>query len=45
MLLSTSEKVDAIVIGGGIYGCAIAYYYTKNNPGKKIVVLERNAIE
>ena len=44
MLLSTSEKVDAIVIGGGIYGCAIAYYYTKNNPGKKIVVLERNEI-
>lgn len=44
MLLSTSEKVDAIVIGGGIFGCAIAYYYTKNNPGKKIVVLERNEI-
>ena len=44
MLLSTSEKVDAIVIGGGIFGCAIAYYYTKNNPCKKIVVLERNEI-
>jgi 4-methylaminobutanoate oxidase (formaldehyde-forming) len=44
MLLSTSEKVDAIVIGGGIFGCAIAYYYTKNNPGKKIIVLERNEI-
>ena len=44
MLFSTSEKVDAIVIGGGIFGCAIAYYYTKNNPGKKIVVLERNEI-
>lgn len=44
MQLSTSEKVDAIVIGGGIFGCAIAYYYTKNNPGKKIVVLERNEI-
>ena len=44
MLLSTSEKVDAIVIGGGIFGCAIAYYYTKNNPGKKIVILERNEI-
>jgi len=37
-----SEKADVVVIGGGIFGCAIAYYYTKNNPGKKIIVLERN---
>lgn len=44
MLPETSEKVDAIIIGGGVFGCAIAYYYTKNNPGKKIVVLERNDI-
>lgn len=44
MLLSTSEKVDAIVVGGGIFGCAVAYYYTRDNPGKKIVVLERNEI-
>lgn len=44
MRIDSSEKVDAIVIGGGIFGCAIAYYYTKNNPGKKIVVLERNEI-
>jgi len=39
-----SEKVDVLVIGGGIFGCAIAYYYTKNNPGKKIMVLERNEL-
>ena len=38
------EKADVVVIGGGIFGCAIAYYYTKNNPGKKIVVLERNEL-
>ena len=38
------EKTDVVVIGGGIFGCAIAYYYTKNNPGKKIVVLERNEL-
>jgi sarcosine oxidase subunit beta len=44
MLIDSSEKVDAIVIGGGIFGCSIAYYYTKNNPGKKIIVLERNEI-
>ncbi|MEP7252488.1 MAG: FAD-binding oxidoreductase [Ginsengibacter sp.] len=38
------EKADVAVIGGGIFGCAIAYYYTKNNPGKKIIVLERNEL-
>jgi len=44
MIIQSSEKSDAVVIGGGIFGCAIAYYYTRNNPGKKIVVLERNEI-
>lgn len=38
------EKAGVVVIGGGIFGCAIAYYYTKNNPGKKIIVLERNEL-
>jgi 4-methylaminobutanoate oxidase (formaldehyde-forming) len=44
MIIQSSEKADAVVIGGGIFGCAIAYYYTRNNPGKKIIVLERNEI-
>ncbi|TKK65126.1 FAD-binding oxidoreductase [Ilyomonas limi] len=39
-----SEKANVVVIGGGIFGCAIAYYYSRNNPGKKIVVLERNEL-
>jgi sarcosine oxidase, subunit beta len=39
-----SEKVNVVVIGGGVFGCAIAYYYTRDNPGKKIVVLERNEL-
>lgn len=39
-----SEKATVVIIGGGIFGCAIAYYYTKNNPGKKIVLLERNEL-
>ncbi len=42
--MASSEKADVVVIGGGIFGCAIAYYYTRNNPGKKIVVLERNEL-
>ncbi len=27
-----------------MFGCSIAYYYSRNNPGKKIVVLERNEL-
>jgi len=38
------QHANVVVIGGGIFGCAIAYYYTKHNPGKKIVVLERNEL-
>ncbi len=38
------EKADVVVVGGGLFGCAIAYYYTRNNPDKKIIVLERNEL-
>ena len=38
------EKNDIVVIGGGVFGNAIAYYYTRNNPGKKLVLLERNSL-
>lgn len=44
MRVQNAERADAVIIGGGVFGCAIAYYYTKNNPGKKIIVLERNEI-
>lgn len=40
----TKQKSDVVVIGGGIFGNAIAYYYTRDNPDKKIRVLERNHI-
>jgi sarcosine oxidase subunit beta len=42
--MSSRERAAVVVIGGGVFGCAIAYYYTRNNPGKKIIVLERNEI-
>ena len=42
--MPSSENTNVVVIGGGIFGCAIAYYYSLNNPGKKIVVLERNEL-
>lgn len=38
------KKTDVLVIGGGIFGCSIAYYFTRNHPGKKIIVVERNEI-
>jgi len=40
----TTKTTDLIIIGGGIFGCAIAYYYSKNNPGKEVVLLERNEL-
>jgi 4-methylaminobutanoate oxidase (formaldehyde-forming) len=42
--MSSSEYANVVVVGGGIFGCAIAYYYSLNNPGKKIAVLERNEL-
>ncbi len=38
------ENADLAIVGGGIFGCAIAYYYIRNNPDKKVVLLERNAL-
>jgi sarcosine oxidase subunit beta len=38
------KKADVVIIGGGIFGCAIAYYYTRNNPEKKIIILDRNEL-
>ncbi|WP_183576096.1 NAD(P)/FAD-dependent oxidoreductase [Mucilaginibacter sp. X5P1] len=38
------KKADVVIIGGGVFGAAIAYYYTRNNPGNKIIVLERNEL-
>ncbi|HET9488052.1 MAG TPA: FAD-binding oxidoreductase [Chryseosolibacter sp.] len=39
-----SEKADVVVIGGGVFGCSIAYYYSRNNSEKKIIVLERSEL-
>ena len=44
MMSVIPQKANVVIIGGGIFGCAIAYYYTRNYPGKKIMVLERNEI-
>ena len=44
MHTNTVRKFDVIIVGGGLFGCAIAYYYTRNNPGKKLLLLERNEL-
>ncbi len=44
MLQLSGKDADTIIIGGGLFGCAIAYYYTRNNTGKKVIVLERNEL-
>ncbi len=33
-----------IIVGGGIFGSAIAYYYKKENPDKEVVVYERGEL-
>ena len=35
------EKFDIIIVGAGIFGMATAYHLQRNNPDKKILVLER----
>jgi glycine/D-amino acid oxidase-like deaminating enzyme len=39
--LSDSWNVDALVIGGGFYGCAIAIYLAKQRGLKNILLVER----
>lgn len=41
---ATAQQHDVIIVGGGIWGCAIAYYYIRNNPGSKVLLLERNEL-
>ncbi len=39
--MSDSETFDIVVVGAGIIGVATAYYLQKNNPEKKILLLDR----
>ena len=37
----SSERYDIIVIGAGIFGVCSAYYLQKNNPDKRILLIDR----
>ena len=38
-----SQDVDALIIGGGFYGCAIAIYLAKQRGLKKVILIERES--
>ena len=42
-MTKTDSSVDAVIIGGGFYGTAIAIYLAKQRGLKKIVLVEREA--
>ena len=37
---ATGESYDLVVVGGGISGLAAAYFYTRQNPGARVLVLD-----
>ena len=39
-----SNIYDLVIIGGGLMGCATAYYYQKLNPNHKVIIIERNEL-
>ncbi|HVS89777.1 MAG TPA: FAD/NAD(P)-binding protein [Candidatus Acidoferrum sp.] len=39
---STSETFDLVVVGGGISGLAAAYFYRKNNPSGRVLILDNH---
>jgi sarcosine oxidase, subunit beta len=44
MNIQTNKTVDLLLVGGGIFGASIAYYYKRDNPEKDVVVYEKNEL-
>ena len=36
-----AERYDVVIVGAGIMGVASAYHLQRNNPGKRIVIVDR----
>jgi FAD-dependent oxidoreductase domain-containing protein 1 len=41
--MSKSNHYDVIFAGGGLMGCAIAYYLLKRDPGLSVLIVERDS--
>jgi spermidine dehydrogenase len=40
--IATREKLDLVIVGGGISGLSAAYFFRKANPGARILILENH---
>ena len=38
------EDADLLIVGGGIFGSSVAYYYKRDNPDKEVVVYDQNEL-
>jgi len=38
------ENADLLIVGGGIFGSSVAYYYKRDNPDKEVVVYDQNEL-
>ncbi|MEO1077838.1 MAG: FAD-dependent oxidoreductase, partial [Bacteroidota bacterium] len=41
---SLPEVVDVAVVGGGVAGCAVAYWLRQHAPGLRVALVERGAL-
>jgi glycine/D-amino acid oxidase-like deaminating enzyme len=41
-MMKTNTVYDALMVGGGVMGCATAYYILKNDPQIKVVIVEKD---
>lgn len=44
MQRASHNKTDLLIVGGGIFGSSIAYYFKRDNPDKEVVVYEQNEL-
>jgi spermidine dehydrogenase len=42
--LELNEEYDLVVVGAGFAGCSAAYYYLKEHPSAKVLVLDNHAM-
>jgi FAD-dependent oxidoreductase domain-containing protein 1 len=40
--METNQQYDVILVGGGIMGCATAYYLRKKDPNIKVLIIEKD---